>query len=123
MVSFTRTLRLLKLHGSIDWQAKRREPTANEDAFLPFEGVERVTGQTPKKPALIFGAGNKLRAGGPCLELLRQFEESLNRSEALLVVGYSFCFQPWHNVLAKVVNIGWLVRIAALPSFEISPPR
>jgi hypothetical protein len=45
---------------------------------------------TERKPALIFGAGNKLRAGGPYLELLRRFEASLEAQAGLVVVGYSF---------------------------------
>ena len=114
MVAFTRPLRLLKLHGSIDWQSKRREPAANEDPFLPFEGVERIPGQIPKKPALIFGAGNKLRAGGPYLELLRQFEESLSRSQALLVVGYSFRDEHVNALVTNWINSDPTKRIVVL---------
>jgi hypothetical protein len=113
-VSFTRPLRLLKLHGSIDWQSKRREPATSDDALLPFEGVERVPGQIPEKPSLIFGAGNKLRAGGPYLELLRQFEDALNRSRALLVVGYSFRDEHVNALVTNWLNLGLARRIVVL---------
>ena len=132
MVSFARPCRLLKLHGSIDWQARRREPTGNEEAFLPYEGVEWVPGQIPKKPALIFGAGNKLRAGGPYLELLRQFEDSLNRSQALLVVGYSFRDEHVNALVTNWLNSDPTKRIVVLdpavsdfagPGFYIPPEK
>jgi len=113
-VNLTLPFRLLKLHGSIDWRAIRREPGPNEDLFLPFEGVERIPGQIPKKPALIFGAGNKLRAGGPYLELLRQFEDSLSRSDALLVVGYSFRDDHVNALVTNWLNSERANRIVVL---------
>jgi SIR2-like domain len=81
---------LLKLHGSIDWKLTRHPVVASGFAKLPYESVRYQKGLEPDTPAVIFGAGNKLRAGGPYLALLRDFERSLDDSQALLVIGYSF---------------------------------
>jgi hypothetical protein len=112
-VGFTGPFRLLKLHGSIDWQSSWGQP-APEDRYLPFEGVERIPGQIPEKPALIFGAGNKLRAGGPYLELLRQFEEALSLADSLLVVGYSFRDAHVNSLLTNWFNKDTSARVVVV---------
>lgn len=62
-------LRLLKLHGSIDWAV---EPTREQGA-LPLRTITTASapaGDTRFEPAVIFGETGKLTAEGPFLELL-----------------------------------------------------
>jgi hypothetical protein len=102
-VEFGGGVRLFKLHGSINWQ-KTPGVRVSSDEFVPVEGVERVLSGVPERPAVIFGAGNKLKAGGPYLELLRLFEESLAESDRLVVVGYSFRDEHVNAVLTTWIN-------------------
>ena len=41
-------------------------------------------------PGLIFGAGNKLRADGPYLDLYREFTDALTGAARVITIGYSF---------------------------------
>jgi hypothetical protein len=91
-------VRLLKLHGSIDWAWKERsygdEPSDDDDTF--GFGVDRIVRSEAfvteryKEPALIFGEVGKLRAEGAFLPMLGEFSEMLNQGTVLLVIGYSF---------------------------------
>jgi hypothetical protein len=82
-------LRLLKLHGSIDWCWQYHEHTLGQ---LPRRTVERSPDLVEEKraPALVFGAREKLRAAGPFLSLLGEFERLLEDADRLVVIGYSF---------------------------------
>jgi len=84
-----RGVRLLKLHGSIDW-AWEDDPA--EDGRLPSRYIRRVSAATADvhAPALVFGLRGKLRAEGPFLSLLAEFESQLEMSSRLIVIGYSF---------------------------------
>jgi hypothetical protein len=93
-------IRLLKLHGSIDWgwqDARMR------DGYLPFEYVGRVEPPEDRisRPALIFGRRGKLRAEGPFLGLLTEFEDQLHRSVRLIAVGYSFRDDHVNEILRR----------------------
>jgi hypothetical protein len=68
---------LNKIHGSVNW-------LLNES--LQIEVHDNISSD----PALIFGAGNKLRAEGPYLELLLNFRNWLNECNELEICGYSF---------------------------------
>ena len=85
-------IRLLKLHGSIDW--KLEDSPVSKDRPYPNKILSKVTTLTNEKsayrPALIFGQRNKLTAEGPFLDLLRGFQESLEQTKLLTVIGYSF---------------------------------
>lgn len=74
--------RVLKLHGSLDWKyvPPYNHVIAEE---RPLEGLDY-------RPAIIFGAGNKLRHYGPFLDLFRTFVERLNRSRFVTTIGYGF---------------------------------
>lgn len=88
-------IRLLKLHGSIDWFWRRlpadegelpqrvvvTPDVMNEDADAPVRELD---------PGLIFGQRGKLRAEGPFLSLLAEFEKQLAGASRLIVIGYSF---------------------------------
>lgn len=80
---------LLKLHGSIDWAWEDDLP---DDGRLPSRYVRQVSAATPdvSAPAMVFGLRGKLRAEGPFLSLLAEFESHLERSSRLVVIGYSF---------------------------------
>ncbi len=84
----TSGLRLLKLHGSINW-------CWNDTAAPGDLGISTVSrtldvASETRSPALIFGQREKLSAKGPFLSLLAEFERLLEQAEHLLVVGYSF---------------------------------
>jgi len=53
---------------------------------------------------VIFGAGNKLRADGPYLALLREFDAALEETDVLLVVGYSFRDDHVNTMLTSWMN-------------------
>jgi SIR2-like domain len=73
------SVRLLKLHGSIDWKR-------SGDSVV----YEEVHAGDKYQPAIIVGSGNKLRYFGPYLDLYSAFRESLRRSRFLVAIGYSF---------------------------------
>jgi hypothetical protein len=101
---FSTGIRLLKLHGSIDWKLVRHPVVAPGFTKLPYESVQRQKGLEPDTPAVIFGAGNKLRADGPYLALLREFDEALEEADVLLVVGYSFRDDHVNTMLTSWMN-------------------
>jgi len=77
-------LRLLKLHGSLDW---RRHPYRSLLAQrLSLTSDDGTSGQ----PFLVFGQREKLRAEGPFLQLLEEFRTVLHATETLGVLGYAF---------------------------------
>jgi len=119
-LQFAAGARLLKLHGSIDWKLTRHPVVASGFAKLPYESVRYQKGVEPDTPAVIFGAGNKLRAGGPYLALLREFEQSLDDSQALLVVGYSFRDEHVNAILTSWMNTDEARRMVIL---DISADR
>jgi hypothetical protein len=71
------TIALNKIHGSVNWLLNRS---------LQIEILDDIS----PDPALIFGAGNKLRAEGPYLDLLLSFRNWLNDCNELEICGYSF---------------------------------
>lgn len=82
-------IRLLKLHGSIDWSWEDDTPQRGR---LPSRYV--VQSGDPelddRPPVLVFGHRGKLRAEGPFLSLLAAFERHLSDADRLIVIGYSF---------------------------------
>jgi hypothetical protein len=85
----TAPLQVLNLHGSAAWQWKSRAPIGDRSFLLPVVHLA-----DPRlgngDPAIILGAGNKLRAGGPFLALLDAFSAALAAADHLVIVGYSF---------------------------------
>ena len=83
------SLRLLKLHGSIDWCWDQGQ---NEPGQMPVRSVVRTDDPESERrePVLVFGQRGKLRAEGPFLSLLVEFEAALARASRLIVIGYSF---------------------------------
>jgi hypothetical protein len=78
---------LYKLHGSLDWVrdvdlgiCSVRWPQAKWTEELPSDF----------DPLLIFGVDTKLQAVDPFLPLLFHFQQVLNFSNVLVIIGYSF---------------------------------
>lgn len=80
---------LLKLHGSLKWVL---EENLKRPGNLPDVVVraERDGDPDDLPRALVFGAGNKLRADGPFLDLLDALGRELTRANEVIIVGYSF---------------------------------
>jgi hypothetical protein len=98
-------LRLLKLHGSIDWVVKRPQFVSGE---LPAQQIVKVLDPAEKQrydqPAVVFGEAGKLRSEGPFLELLLAWSAALRLADSLLVVGYSFRDQHVNEIIARWFN-------------------
>jgi hypothetical protein len=114
-------IRLLKLHGSI---SEAWTETDEWDGFLPHRGIHGVDGDPlaeTQPPVLAFGrAVTKLRAEGPFVSLLLEFENQLRQAENLLAIGYSFRDDHINNAIVRwshfstgrqlfVVDPGWPV--------------
>jgi hypothetical protein len=96
-------IRLLKLHGSIDWTWAEAEEQAG---WLPqrIVVVSPDPEQEQRAPALVFGQRGKLRADGPFLGLLAEFEALLENANRLVVIGYSFRDAHVNEVIQRWIN-------------------
>jgi SIR2-like protein len=85
------SIRLLKLHGSIDWSWQQAESIRGH---ITYQTVQRTpdadTSTDMRPPVVVFGQRGKMRAAGPFLSLVTEFERQLASARRLLVVGYSF---------------------------------
>jgi hypothetical protein len=92
-------VRLLKLHGSVDWEWFEPE---HRQGHLPHVNVRQVSDDTSYggSPAVI-GGRKKLRAEGPFLSLLAEFESQLSQAQRLLVVGSSFRDAHINEVISR----------------------
>ncbi len=98
---------LLKLHGSVTWAKIRKDRVRTAEAPMPRTLVQeqaRASIQRGYEPAVIFGAGNKLTAEGPFLELLLAFRERLEAYDELVVIGYSFSDDHINDALWRWIN-------------------
>jgi hypothetical protein len=98
-------VKLLKLHGSIDWEAEMR--AAISLWHLPaarVTQVDQVPNERQRHPVIVFGGREKLRADGPFLDLLREWETQLERVDTLLVVGYSFRDNHINETIRRWIN-------------------
>jgi hypothetical protein len=87
------TIRLIRLHGSLGWQYDQSNGVVHVVGSNELPSRVKVWRQgvmPPYPPAVIFGAGNKLRADGPFLELFMEFKNALQRASRLVVVGYGW---------------------------------
>ena len=89
-------IRLLKLHGSIDWGWS---DTYGGNGRLRHRQIE--LDPEPSEPALVFGQRGKLKAEGPFLSLLGEFEKQLFSCNRLICVGYSFRDEHVNQILGK----------------------
>lgn len=119
-------IQLLKLHGSVYWRWTKDAQTYEER--LPHRRIRFKTHFDEKLPAMVlvetpmvvFGQRNKLTTEGPFLDLLKQFDEQLQRTDILTVVGYSFRDPHIDFYISKFLNLyGGKIRIVD-PNFEKS---
>ncbi len=112
-------LRLVKLHGSIDWVEIEASGPLPRKGFRLASAEEMDDRNQMLRPAIIFGQGNKLTAEGPYLELLRLFGAGLEDHDTLLVVGYSFRDAHVNQYIAQWFNNNSNRRLVVLcgPSF------
>lgn len=83
------SVRLLKLHGSLDWRLRVRREQGERipvDRVLVGEDDRQRWGSNM---GVVFGQGSKLRADGPFLAMLIEFDRFLESTEHLVIVGYS----------------------------------
>jgi hypothetical protein len=82
-------VKLLKLHGSIDWRWDKME---GEKGHMPMPVVVRTDEpvEDERPPVVLFGQRGKLREEGPFLSLLAEFELALSEASRLIAIGYSF---------------------------------
>lgn len=94
-------VRLLKLHGSLDYVLNTARPTSGR---MPIEHLENVGNEIGANPALVFGLGHKLRSDGPFLAMLVELDKLLAETEWLSVVGYSFRDDHINAALTRWMN-------------------
>lgn len=94
-------IRLLKLHGSLDYAMHHARPTGRR---MQTEHLVRTNGEIAANPALVFGLNSKLRSDGPFLAMLVELDRLLARSEWLTVVGYSFRDQHINAAITRWMN-------------------
>jgi hypothetical protein len=71
-------------------------------------------------PMAIFGQRNKLTTEGPFLDLLRHFDEQLQQTDLLTVIGYSFRDEHINFYISKYLNqYRGKIRVVD-PNFETS---
>lgn len=89
------TTRLLKLHGSFDWQfppdsGRRRDyPGRNALRFSWTKVSPSEPGWDPDNLGVVIGR-RKMQAPGPFLDLLQRFIVELSSADRLITLGYSF---------------------------------
>jgi hypothetical protein len=116
-------LHLIKLHGSINWSWN--EDVTTLERPMPHSIIRRIETDAFKtsfeRPAVIFGQRNKLTAEGPFLDLLRQFQNELEHSTVLTVIGYSLRDLHVNTYISKWLNesVDHKIRIVD-PNFEDS---
>ena len=98
-------VKLLKMHGSIDWETET-------DARIPpwrlpsarVVQVSDIPDRRRRHPVIVFGGREKLRADGPFLDLLREWEAQLEKADVLLIVGYSFRDNHINETIRRWIN-------------------
>lgn len=109
-------VRLLKLHGSLNWLGEADNFIIEDQAPISDSGYDLY-----RPRLLIFGGGGqKLSAIGPFLQFLYRFERAILNSGTLVVVGYSFRDQH----INAIINRWRLTRKdARLVIIDPSPPN
>lgn len=109
-------VRLLKLHGSLDYVLHHARPIGGR---MFREYLVRVGDEIGANPALVFGARSKLRSNGPFLAMLVEFDKLLAETEWLSIVGYSFRDEHINAALTRWMNSDIACRLSIVdPSVE-----
>lgn len=104
-------VRLLKLHGSLDYVLHHARPTRGAMSSEHLVPVQREVGA---KPALVFGLGSKLRSDGPFLAMLVELDRLLAETEWLSIVGYSFRDTHINAALTRWMNSNTAKRLTVI---------
>lgn len=117
---------LLKIHGSIDWRIREEKGLGGlpETKVVTVGDPQADSGYSYNNslPGVVFGARGKLRADGPFLSMLREFENMLTRADRLLVVGYSFRDAHINVALTRWINSASSRDITVIdPAFNSDP--
>lgn len=120
-------INFLKLHGSVYWRWS--EPMTTYDIRIPDRSIRYIDHYEDRlkfsvaveTPMVIYGQRNKLTTEALFLDLLRQFDNELNKSDLLTVIGYSFRDEHINHYIGKFLNknITNKIRIV-MPNFETS---
>jgi hypothetical protein len=98
-------VRIVKLHGSLEWA---RNPHTGEVRLVGLDEIVMRESQRDlvraEPPAIIFGAGNKLRADGPYLDLYIEAKSHLACTHRLIVIGYG-----WRDCHVNELVRRWVV--------------
>lgn len=107
-------IKLLKLHGSVDWYAygrNRKTSFAKVESADPFHARDRRGRRLPlpskgMRPLLLLGTFNKMLdyTGGLFADLFCLFRRILMQSRCLIVSGYSFRDKGVNRVLVEWLN-------------------
>jgi len=115
---------LLKIHGSVDWTRRRRDPRAPEhNTFARYIYEDEADPMDNSDPLIVIGDREKLTAEGPTLGLMRAFEEALIEADRLVVVGYSFRDAHINTVVANWLGAETSRTITILDPGWTTPPR
>lgn len=106
-------LRLLKLHGSLDWFRE----TTRRPSSMPGHTLAVGSSDRSDYPFLVFGQREKLRASGPFLQLLEEFRTSLLGNDTLIVIGYSFRDPHINEVVDIWLRVSGTGRIVVVDPF------
>lgn len=121
-LSFSGDLHLLKVHGSVDWREMPHwsRGQRHETGSFPRNTytLARNPYSDPGLPFVIFGAGEKLRADGPFLDLFMEAKQRLALCDELVVVGYSFRDTHINHLIAEWLSASMHHRLLIIdPSF------
>ncbi|ASK89760.1 SIR2 family protein [Sphingorhabdus sp. SMR4y] len=91
------SINLIKLHGSINW-------SGTLDDIIVHDTPPEISKWHRSNASMIFGGQDgKLRVDGPFLNLRYEFEKSLNKSNRLIIIGYSFSDAHINSILRRWV--------------------
>lgn len=116
-------VRLMKLHGSVSWKTEQQRDRYGLTHETVHEVPVDADGISGYRPVLVFGQREKLRAGGPFLDLLTAFRSELLRTETLVVAGYSFRDEHINDSLSHWLMTGkrWLTIVSpSVPEGEFA---
>lgn len=92
--SSAKNIRVLKLHGSLNWFSKGDDIEVKED--------EKNSRRWGSIPSMVFGgSGNKLRIDGPFLQLRHEFQTRVLAVSTLVIVGYSFQDEHLNSIIRR----------------------
>jgi len=103
----TKWVRIVKLHGSLNWITDKSSgsvTTLSTTELLTTRLAAQWSGARPPTPGIIFGAGNKLRAAGPYLDLYIEFRAALCDAQRLIIIGYGFRDEHVNELLKQWIE-------------------